>query len=209
MFAVFKNVSSRSQRALLVLSAMSIVIGAIALVVGVVFEKPPSNADPKWGDIYPFFAVFSYISLGGGAFLMIANILSIVSLLNWFHVLFIVQIIVSSLNVVLGIVGGTIALLGSILISVVCQSVGNQCVPCRSDDIQLCDEIAAAHGKGCFYNANDFEVLGSMKSRLLLVAVCLLLGFMLSFTISVMGCITCKRMKYTHAYTHVHKLEEF
>jgi len=197
------SISSRGQRVLVAISGISIIIGAIAVVAGILFEKPPSNADPKWSDIYPFFAVFSYLSVGGGVMMVAANLLSVVALLGWFHTLFIIQIIISSISIVLAFVGGIVTVVGGLVVKVACNSVESSCVPCTSDDVHVCDAVAASHSKGCFYDASDFGVLcGDMQRKLILVGVCLCTGFMLSLIVSAMGCLTCKRMKHRYAPVH-------
>eukprot|EP00026_Physarum_polycephalum_P017376 Phypoly_transcript_18586.p1 GENE.Phypoly_transcript_18586~~Phypoly_transcript_18586.p1 ORF type:complete len:217 (+),score=18.06 Phypoly_transcript_18586:52-702(+) len=207
MFHTFLSISSRGQRVLLFISLVSIIIGTIAIVVGVLFEKPPNSADPKWSDIYPFFAVFSYMAVGGGVLMLVSNVISVVALLCWFHTLFIVQIIFSCVNIFIGIICGVVSYVGGIVVHLACTSVEASCVPCYDTDLHTCDSVAASHGKGCFYDAKDFGVLcGDMQRKLILVGTCLTLGFVFSLIVSTMGCLTCKRMK--HRYVPVQPVTE-
>jgi hypothetical protein len=199
-FQGFVQVSSRSQRVLLGLSCVSVVIGVIAVVVGILFENPPNKADPKWEDIYPFFSVFSYVAISGGALMICANTMSIVALLGWYHVLFIVQIILSCFNVILDSIGSIISFVGALVIVIACGSVESTCAPCTSSDLNKCEEIAESYGKGCFYNANDFSVIcGDMRRKLFLVGLCLATGLMFSLFSCAMGCLTCRRMKHNYS----------
>jgi len=187
--------SSRGQKALVVFSAVSTVLGIVIMGSGVAFAVAPKGISQQWADVYPLFKVFRTLAFVNGTSVIMTSFVGVFGVLFWVSAMRLIHILFSALCVIINTLSCIIPFVFAGLSHIACNTADDECVKCDdTSSSYVCTAVATSYGKSCFYTHSDYEVVCvDVHTKLLLAASVMIISAVLSLIVSIMGCMTRKK----------------